>query len=193
MRLRVSAVVGLLAAASVTFAANGLAETAKPTPTPQASTTVSDEPAETTASFGDWIVRCVRTGEADKAIRICEAAQTIQLQGQSSPIAQIGIGRPSAGEPLHATVVLPTNISLPGNVHFATDEKDDAGIDLSWRRCVPGRCIAEAKLDPDTVKLWRGRAAGKISYTDASGRALTIPFSFRGLAQSLDALAKEAR
>jgi invasion protein IalB len=139
-------------------------------------------------------MRCQRTGEGDKAVRICEAAQTIQLQGQGAPIAQIGIGRLSAGEPLHVTVVLPPNIALPSNVHVVTDEKDDPGIDLNWRRCLPGGCVAEAKLDPETIKYWRGRsAAGKLTYTDAPGRVLAIPFSFRGLAQSLDALARETR
>jgi invasion protein IalB len=193
MHVRVPVVSGVLTAAALLLAANGWAQTAKPTPTPtpQAPAPVSDEPAATTASFGDWLVRCERTGEGDKAIRICEAAQTIQLQGQSAPIAQIGIGRPSTGEPLHVTIILPPNIALPGNVHFATDDKDDPGVDLNWRRCLPGRCVAEAKLDPETVKSWRGHTAGKFSYTDASGRVLAIPFSFRGLAQSLDALAKE--
>lgn len=194
LHLRVPVLAGILAAASAVLVANGWAETAKPTPTPQASTSVSDEPVATTATYGDWVMRCERTGEGDKAVRICEAAQTVQLQGQSAPIAQIGIGRLSAGEPLQVTVVLPPNIALPSNVHVVTDEKDDPGIDLNWRQCLPSGCVAEAKLDPETIKYWRERrAAGKLSCTDATGRVLAIPFSFRGLAQSLDALARETR
>jgi invasion protein IalB len=174
------------------LATDGWAQTAKPTPAAPAP--VSDEPAATTASFGDWLMRCQRTGEGEKAVRICEAAQTLQLQGQTAPIAQIGIGRLAAGEPLHITIILPPNIALPGNVHVATEEKDDGGIDLTWRKCLPGGCVAESRLESDTIKYWRGRtAAGKLSYKDAQGRVVAIPFSFRGLAQSLDALAKETR
>ena len=68
------------------------------------------------------------------------------------------------------------------------------GIELAWRRCLPGGCVADAKLDPETIKFGAGAAQPEscLSKTPA-GRALTIPFSFRGLAQSLDALAKETR
>jgi len=192
--LRVSALAAI--ATSALIGANGWAETAKPTPAPSTTQApVSDEPAATTASFGDWIMRCQRTGEGgDKAVRVCEAGQTIQVQGQVAPIAQIGIGRLTAGEPLRITVVLPPNITLPSNVRIVADEKDESGIELAWRRCLPGGCVADAKLEPETIKYWRGRtAAGKLSFKDAAGRDLTIPFSFRGLAQSLDALAKETR
>jgi invasion protein IalB len=181
-------------AASFLIGANGWAQTAKPTPAASPQAPVSEEPAATTASFGDWVMRCARTGEGDKVIKTCEAAQTIQVQGQSAPIAQMGIGRLSAGEPLRLTVVLPPNIVLPSSVHVATDEKDDAGVDLAWRRCLPGGCIAEVKLESETIKSWRARSTpGKVTYKDAAGRAVAIPFSFRGLAQALDALAKETR
>ena len=190
---RVSALAAIVTGALI--GANGWAETAKPTPAPSATQApVSDEPTATTASFGDWVMRCQRTAEGDKAVRVCEAGQTIQAQGQAAPIAQIGIGRLAAGEPLRITIMLPPNIALPSNVRVVADEKDESGIELAWRRCLPGGCVADAKLEPETIKFWRGRsAAGKLSFKDASGRALTIPFSFRGLAQSLDALAKETR
>jgi invasion protein IalB len=192
---RVSALAGIASLACTLLGANASAETAAPTstPSPRASP-VSDEPAATTASFGDWVMRCQRTGEGDKVVKSCEAAQTIQVQGQTAPIAQIGIGRLSSGEPLRITVILPPNITLPSNVHVVTDEKDDPGIELAWRRCLPGGCIAEVKLEPETIKTWRARnAPGKLSFKDATGRVVAIPFSFRGLAQSLDALAKETR
>jgi invasion protein IalB len=194
--MRVPARAGIASVACSLLGTNVGAQTAAPTPTPipRASAPVSDEPAATTASFGDWVMRCQRTGDGDKAVKSCEAAQTIQVQGQTAPIAQIGIGRLSPGDPLRITDILPPNITLPSNVHVVTDEKDDPGIDLAWRRCLPGGCIADVKLEPETIKSWRARSApGKLSFKDATGRVVAIPFSFRGLAQSLDALAKETR
>ena len=192
--MRVFAGAGLYLAASAAPGTVSWAQTSPPTPGPRAAAPVSEEPAATTASFGDWVMRCQRTGEGDKATRICETAQTVQVQGQTAPVAEIGIGRLTAGEPMRLTVILPPNIALPSNVHAATDEKDDQGVDLAWRRCLAGGCVADAKLEPDTIKAWRGRAgAGKLSYKDAAGRVVAIAFSFRGLAQSLDALAKETR
>jgi hypothetical protein len=131
---------------------------------------------------------------ATRRSRPAKPRKAFKCKGQTGPIAQIGIGRLAAGEPLRITVILPPNIILPSNVHVATDEKDDPGIELAWRRCLPGGCIAEAKLDSETIKSWRTRGEpGKLSYKDATGRVLAISFSFRGLAPSLDALAKETR
>jgi invasion protein IalB len=184
---RISALTGIVFAASALLGSDGWAQAPSPTATPSSSRPslpVSDEPAATTATFGDWVMRCQRTGDGDKAVKTCEAAESIQVQGQTGPIAQIGIGRLAAGEPLRITVILPPNIILPSNVHVATDEKDDPGIELAWRRCLPGGCIAEAKLDSETIKSWRTRGEpGKLSYKDATGRVLAISFSFRGLAR----------
>jgi invasion protein IalB len=183
----------LAALAAVTPAGDALAQAATK-PAAAAPSPVPEEPAMTTASFGDWIVRCERTGPADKPVRVCEVMQTIQVQGQSAPIAQVALGRVATNEPMRATVILPTNIALPGNVRITVDEKDEQGFDLAWRRCVPGGCVAEANAEPETIKRWRGRAEpGRIVYLDAGGRAVTIQLSFRGLAQALDAFAKEPR
>jgi invasion protein IalB len=189
-RSKPAAILALLAATA--FISEGQAETAtKPAPTATPAA-VSDEPTSTTASYGDWVVRCQRAVEGDKAVKICEAAQSVQVQGQNGPIAEIAIGRLAGGDPLHATVLLPNNIAFPSNVHIVVDEKDDAGVDLAWRRCVAGGCLADAALDADTVKRWRGRGgSGKLSFKDANGRVVALPFSFRGLPQALDALAKE--
>jgi invasion protein IalB len=190
---RVAALAAIFGAFGASHGGAQTTPTTPASPTPSAAP-VPNEPAATTASYGDWVMRCQRTGEAEKAVRVCEAGETVQLQGQTAPIAQIGIGRLSPGEPLRMTVILPPSIALPSVVRVVTDEKDDAGIELAWRRCLPGGCVAESKLEPETIKNWRARTtAGKLAYKDGAGRAVAIPFSFRGLAQALDALPKETR
>jgi invasion protein IalB len=167
------------------------AETAaKPTPPP--SDPVPDEPVATEAIFGEWMMRCRRVGEAGKTARACEVAQIMKLQGQNTVLAQVAIGGLTAGGPLRLTALLPSNILLPSSVHIATDEAGDPGVELAWRRCLPGGCIAETNADEDLIKRWRGRSGGgKLSYKNARGQTVVISFSFRGFAQALLALAKE--
>lgn len=153
---------------------------------------VSSEPGLTTASFGDWTLRCQRLDTDGKAARVCEVSQTIQVQGQAAPIAQVAIGRLRAADPLRVTAVLPVSVSFPSSVQIASDDKDVKPVDVPWRRCVPSGCFADEAVDDDAVKRWRNTAqAGRIVFKDASGRELTIPLSFRGVGQALDALAKE--
>ncbi len=167
------------------------AEANKQAAAPQAKP-VPTEPGATTASFGDWVLRCQRGGTAEKPVRVCEVAQSMQVQGQNQPIAQVAIGRAGAGEPLQVTVLLPPNVVFPSNVRMLSDEKDTAGYDLSWRRCLPGACIADAPAKDDTLKRWRSAGEpGRIVFKNAGGQEVAIPLSWRGLPQALDALVKE--
>lgn len=164
-------------------------------PTPPAvapkAAPVSADPASTSATYGDWVLRCQRVGQADKTQRVCEVAQTIQVQGQPSPIAQLALGKIAASDPLRVTVALPNNISLPGSIVLGLSEKDPTPMPLTWRRCLPGACIADLTLTVDQLKAVRVASdAGRLVFKDAAGRDVVLPISFRGLAQALDALSK---
>lgn len=192
MVMRCVALMLLLGAGS---AINGVsAQTVKTPPSSKSSTTaapVSADPGTTSASYGDWVVRCQRVGEGDKAQRVCEVAQTIQAQNQRDPIAEIAFGHLPHEPALHLTTVLPPSVSFPSSVQFASDEKGADAIQLPWRRCLPGGCFADVSPSDDAVKAWRAAAGpGRMTFKDATGHDVALPVSFRGLAQALDALPK---
>lgn len=183
----------LVAAAAVLAAGMAGAQTApKAAPSPPA---VSSEPAVTTASFGDWVLRCQRLGEGEKATRVCEVSQAIQVQGQAGPLAQLAVGRVGSEASLHLTVVLPVSVSFPSSVRVGLEEKEgreSAGMDLSWHRCIPAGCVADEAVREEVLKRWRTSSeAGRLTFKDAGGREVVIPVSFRGLDPALSALAKE--
>lgn len=185
--LGVALVMGAGAAVSQSTAPKPASQPAPPsTPAVQP---VSTEPSSTTASFGDWTLRCQRVSDNPKAARICEVAQVLQSQGQQAPIAQVAIGRAAAGEPLRVTAVMPISISFPSVVQVAIGEKP---LELGWRRCLPSGCFADAALGDETIKQWRKASEpGRIVFKDAAGRDLALPLSTRGLDQAVEALAKE--
>lgn len=182
------------------------AQSAPPRPTPSAPaaavTAVPAEPGVTTASYGDWVLRCQRL-PGEGAPRLCEVSQAMQVQGQAAPVAQLAIGRLPGQDGLRVTVLLPTNVSFPSSVRVGEtkgESKDarEAGksggqaLELSWRRCIPGGCLADAAAQEAVLKGWRmAEETGRISFKDADGRELGVPVSFRGLGPALDALAKE--
>lgn len=156
---------------------------------------VSSEPAVTTATYGNWVLRCIRVATAEqKQARQCEIVQTIQVEGQPQPVAQIALGRLPGDTVLHLTAVLPVNVSLPGGVHVSGNGKEGAeekgGLDLQWRRCAGGACYAEGQPGEDALKIWRKEAGAQLRFVDAAGRVIGLPLSWNGLAQALDALAK---
>lgn len=183
MKTAIYAACGLLFACAAAQAQTAAA----PAPLPP----VAADPQSTSASYGDWVLRCQRLGEPGKERRICEIAQTIQVQGQQTVLAQVAMGRVQPGDPMRLTVVVPSNISLPGFVRIFADDKQAEGFDLAWRRCTPGGCFADAEIKDDMVLKMRARTdKGRLQFKDSTGRDIALPFSLRGLAQALDALAK---
>ena len=196
--MRVAAVVlgvtGLAAMLSGVPAQSGAAAPGKAAvaaPTAPASGPVSPEPATTSASYGDWVLRCQRIGEADKAKKFCEVAENIQLPNQQGLVAQVALGHLPGESALHLTAVLPPSVSFPSTVTFTSGEQGHGSMELQWRRCLSGGCFADAIVSDDALKVWRlATDPGKLTFKDAAVRDVALPVSFRGLAQALDALAK---
>lgn len=184
----------LLIAVSLTAIAAGasFAQT-QPAPKPVAQPQpVDSEPETTTATYGAWTLRCVHRKAGDATQRICEVDQSVVPQGQQNPIAQIGVGRLSPKDDLHITAILPTNITFQDGPRVTAYDKDP-GVDLTWRRCLPGGCIADAILKDEILHAWHAISAdtGRLFFTKASGQKVAIEFSFRGFGQAMDAFAKE--
>jgi len=183
-------------AAAVAIGVGGVAMAAEtaPTPTPKptatpAPTATSSEPDNTTAQYGDWVLRCARLPSGGRA---CEAQQTVEVKGQGV-VAEVAVGRQDAKSPLMATVVLPPNVSFPSIALVSIDDKDDHGLELSWTQCLPGGCFARAEVKDDLLKRWRGQSGtGMVRYLNAAKQPLTLTFSFRGFAAAVDNLAKNA-
>lgn len=155
----------------------------KPNPPP-----VSNTPERTTASFGDWILRCEAPPAPAK--RQCEVALVLSAQGQAGAVAQVAMAKVAGNDGRLATIVLPHNVSLLSRPQIVA-KAGAAPLEFVWQRCNPGACFASALLTPDAVgSLAALTEAGKIVYKNAAEQEVTLPFSVRGLPQSLDALAK---
>lgn len=136
-------------------------------------------------------MRCDRPVDAG-AKRVCEAAQSLIVKGQQGPIAQLAFGHAGNDTGNGPTVLLPINVAFDKPPQFSV--KDGAVAELTYRRCLPGGCHADVRTQPSLIRDVRGdQRIGSLVFTDASERSLGLPISFRGLAQALDDLAKEAR
>jgi invasion protein IalB len=152
---------------------------------------VDQTPQRTTASYGDWVVRCeIIPGPPPQ--KSCDMEQLAQVQGQAQPISRVAIPLPPKGEGPKMFIQLPINVSFAVPLKITADTKD-AGISTPFRRCVPAGCFAEVELKDDLQKKFRAAAAepGKIVFKDAADRDVTIPLSFKGFAQAFEALLKQ--
>jgi invasion protein IalB len=200
--IRILAFGGLLAAVSevnVLGFSEGQTQVGQPlTPAPQATATppamakpAADSADMTTATYGDWLLRCQRT-TGQPATQTCEVVQSLVLQGQTAPLAQLAFGRPGSKEPIHFTAVVPVNVAFPSTVQITLDEKDAKPVNVAFTRCLPTGCFASVALTDDALARWRAHdQAGRLVFKNGSGQETAVPMSFRGLSRALDALAKE--
>ncbi len=191
IRSMLGALVGLLAAGSAAAQAPP-PPPAKPATLPVAPAAVPSDPAQTTATYGDWVLRCVRTGDGGAGPRVCEVVQTMVVQGQTQPVAQIAIGYDKAD--LRLTLLVPPAVSFSKVPTVSAHGGAAPRFDLSWRRCLPSGCFADTVVNAEVLKVLRTRTEPlQVVFKDAGERDATLPFSLRGLAASLDGLAKEPR
>lgn len=183
-------------AAGVAAIVPAFAQTAAPKAAPAAAGTSLAQaalPDRTTASFGDWTLRCERRRDSATPAKLCELSQAIQRAGDTGPLAQLALGRLAASDPMKLTVVLPLNVALATAPKVASDAKDGPSMQTTWQRCVPAGCLASATLSDDLLKKLRSAGeTGKLDYRDAGDREISLPFSLRGLPEALDALTRES-
>ena len=151
---------------------------------------VAATPERTTASFGDWILRCESVATTTK--RVCEVAQIVTLQGQTNPIAQLALGKTSPTEAMRVTAVLPPNIAIPTKPQLLIAKPTASPVDLNWQSCTPAGCFASAEISDETISAFGAQTEpGRLTFKDATGRELALPLSFKGLSQAVAALTKE--
>lgn len=149
---------------------------------------VSSEPEITTASFGDWVLRCQKSG-ADK---VCEVTQAITVEGQNGPVAQLAVGRLDKESSYRLTVVLPVNVTLGTPGRIILNGKTDAPVGLTWAKCLPTACFASAEATDEVLARLRANPNSKseIQWQTGVGQSIGLPFSLRGFAQAFDGMSK---
>lgn len=161
-------------------------------PAPSAPAQFATKPEQTTASFGDWTLRCNLRLDITPPQRFCELALVIQKPGEAGTQGQLAVGRLTLGEPLRLTAVLPSNIAFKARPKLVLDGKDPISVELTWTRCLTGACFSDAPITDELLSKLRARSEpGRIDYRDGTDRETSLPVSFRGFTPALEALARE--
>ena len=152
---------------------------------PAAATADPSQPAETTATYQDWQMRCVTS---DEKVRACEVLQKLQIQGQGL-VATIAVGRADPKSPMIILIQVPQGVWLPAGMTLQIGENGKL-VELEYKRCAQV-CVAEAQLDAATVQSMKSSAeAGSFTFQDGAQRPVSLPVSFKGFAPALDASLK---
>jgi invasion protein IalB len=157
---------------------------------PAAPAPATEAPQRTTASYGDWVMQC-ETQAGPPPQKICDMAQTTQVQGKNLPFSRVALAHQDKRQPVKFVVQVPVNVAVAPSVRLQIDDAD-AGVTVRFARCLPLGCFAEFDLKDDELKKLRlASGSGKLTFADSTNHEIAIPVSFNGFAQAFDALSKE--
>ena len=142
----------------------------------------AQKPQRTTATYGDWIVRCETGGTAN----ICEMTQSTQLKGR--PLSQIAIGRQDKDGLLKIVFQVTINVWLASGVTLATDDGHGL-VAANFTHCIPAGCIADSDIKESVIAKLRGQKKnGTLRFKSANKQNVAVPVSFKGFGDAYDAL-----
>lgn len=176
-----------LAAGVGAASAQSAPPSAKKPATPPAAAAPADPnaPQATTATYGDWVVRCAIP--PNQTVRVCEAGTGVQVQGQQGLLAQIVIGRLNKDQPTRLVIQLPNGVFLPPGATLFLDEKDKSGLATVFATCTQA-CFADTELKPDQLAaLKAAKGPGRLEFVDGARKRIAVPISFNGLPAATDA------
>jgi invasion protein IalB len=140
----------------------------------------------TTAIYGDWTLSCA-IASGSGAGKSCGLVQVQKINGQSAAVSQIGIGR-AQSDPLKISIQITANAWMQSGVKLITNE-NALVITALFKWCTSTRCLADADLsDAHITTLRIQKDPGKIAYKTASQADVSIPVSFSGFSEAVDAL-----
>ncbi|HEX2525019.1 MAG TPA: invasion associated locus B family protein [Geminicoccus sp.] len=158
-----------------------------PPPSAKPDPAMLDQPSVTTATYGDWLVRCLPKAGGAPGERFCEVTQGIQLADRQGLIARLVLGRLEKDGPLRLVVQLPLGTWLPSGATLFLDAETKAGLAAPFTICLQD-CLANVVVPDDLVDdLKTAPGPGRLEYVNGARKLVALPVSFKGLKAALEA------
>lgn len=154
---------------------------------------VSEEPDNTSATYGDWSYECRTITNGDATIRNCEATQAVRTGEQNQIVSQVAVGRVSPDTPFILTILLPVNVAFPSDVKLSLEGDKSGSFVMNWTKCVPSGCFASLVLNDTSLNRLKAMT-GKpmILWQSNTGQGIQFALSMRGFSQAMTQFQKNA-
>jgi invasion protein IalB len=166
-------VLSLMALVCAAASSPAIAQTQVPAPAP------ATDPAQKTPEIErikDWSLQCTQP-QADKP-RSCFLIHDVYPNEENVRILQMVVGRFGAENLLGALFFVPLGIRLPPGLTLQIDKNEP--IHLPIERCTSKGCQTQIALAEPFLTTFKAGNGGEVTFEDATGRAVAVPFSLQG-------------
>lgn len=136
----------------------------------------SAQPVQTTATFGDWTVRCRKVSKQND--KLCEMIQVVPAKNKQGAIANLAVGRLPGDEKIRLVIQLPIGVHLPSDVDMKIG--DEAIAKAEFQSCYSSFCLARADLDVAALKRMKDAKSMTVSFKDRAEKNASISVSLSG-------------
>lgn len=139
--------------------------------------TPPEKPLQTTATYGNWTVRCRADAEGGEA-KLCEMVQSLTAANAKGAIANIALGKPSEGVTMRLVVQIPNAVTLTEPVKISIAGDDLAS--LPYQTCFPNFCVAQTELSLEAIERFKAAGDFILAFQDRTRRTVNVKASLKG-------------
>lgn len=148
----------------------------------------------TSASYGNWLLRCESRQVETKTVKACEVSTNVTVKGEngaSGTAAVVAFGRHPDKEGWQVALQLPIIVWLPTGAKL--DIGDEAPlVDANFVACRPTLCSAGATVADSVIARLRSATTDlSINYRAQTQQAVKVTLPVNGLSDALTALSNE--
>ena len=175
-------VLSLIALVHAATSMPAAAQTQVPAPAP--ATDPANDPAQKVPDIErikDWTFQCTQL-QADKP-RSCFLIHDVYPTEGKVRILQMVVGRFGAENLLGALFFVPLGIRLPPGLTIQIDKNEPQRLPVE--QCTSKGCQAQIVLAEPFLSILKAGAGGEVTFEDATGRQVAVPFSLQGFTAAL--------
>ena len=136
-------------------------------------------------TFQDWTVHCDESAKAMVA-NGCLIVQNVVHNESQRPVMIVAIGFVNEEQMPAAVFTLPLGVRIPPGVAVVIDQNEPLRLPYSW--CLPDGCKVRLLLDEPKLASFKAGIGGSLTFQQASGQAVSLPFSLKGFTAALASL-----
>lgn len=136
-------------------------------------------------TFQDWTVHCDDNAKAMVA-NGCLIVQNVIHNESQKPVMIVAIGFVTEEQMPAVVFTLPLGVRIPPGVAVQIDQNEALRLPYSW--CLPDGCKVRLLLDQPKLATFRAGIGGNLTFQQANGQAIALPFSLKGFTAALASL-----
>ena len=144
----------------------------------------SAEPEQTTATYGEWTVRCV----AREALPPCDMLQVAMEQGSGRTVLRLSLAHLGERDRIGVQAWVPLGVWVSAGVQIQADGQEVVLAGFGFTRCEGSGCFIEGVVEESSLAPFKRGKEGGLVVLDSAGSPRGVRLGFSGFTAALETM-----